>query len=426
MAEIDIHTEVFNDVYLPYLQDTTPLQIMFGGSSSGKSVFAVGQRTVYDLMNGGRNYLICRQVANTIKHSVYNEVTKAIKQWKVGHLFNINKSEYTITCKSNGYQILFGGLDDVEKLKSITPEKGVITDIIVEEATETEKESIKQLEKRLRGGDESISKRITLLFNPILQTHWIYQKYFTSIAWADDQTEYRDENICILKTTYKDNKFLTDQDRRKLENEKDSYYYDVYTLGKWGILGDVIFRNWKVANLDDPQDDYYLPEEWRTNRRIGLDFGFSSDPAAMPVMHYDKKRSRLYFLDELYERGLTNQELALEIIRMNGDDYVVCDSAEPKSIQELREKGVNARGAKKGKDSVNFGIQWLQGLELIINAKCVNTRREFSTYHWKKDKDGNALRIPVDKDNHLIDGTRYAMEDDMVETQSVALYDPSN
>jgi phage terminase large subunit len=412
MSEIEFHTKVMNKVYLKRLHDMTPFQIIFGGSSSGKSVFAVGERTVLDLLQGGRNYLICRQVAQTIKHSVYNEVTKTIKRWGVSNKFKINKSEFTITC-TNGYQILFGGLDDVEKIKSITPELGEITDIVVEEATETERESIKQLEKRLRGGDEKITKRITLLFNPILQTHWIYQDYFASIKWADDQTEYQDENISILKTTYKDNKFLTKQDISRLENEKDKYYYDVYTLGKWGILGDVIFKNWKCLDLSK-EGDYYLPVEQRTNRRNGLDFGFSSDPAAIPVMHYDKMRKRLFIYDEFYERGLTNQELSVEITNLIGKDLITCDSSEPKSIQELQIAGVNARGAKKGKDSVNFGVQWLQGLEIIIDVKCVNAKREFSTYHWKKNKDGDSLRIPVDKDNHLIDAARYALEDDMI------------
>lgn len=425
MNEIKLHTEVFNEIYLKRIDDMSPLQILFGGSSSGKSVFAVGQRTVYDILRGGRNYLVCRQVAKTIKHSVYNEICKIIDQWKLGHLFKRNKSEFTITC-INGYQILFGGLDDVEKMKSITPEKGVITDIIVEEATETEKESIKQLEKRLRGGSEDVKKRLTLLFNPILQNHWIYQDYFASIEWSDDQTEYQDENISILKTTYKDNKFLTKQDISRLENEKDEYYYNVYTLGKWGILGDVIFKNWKCLDLSDASHDYYLPVEQRINRRNGLDFGFSSDPAALVCMHLDKMRKRLYIFDELYERGLTNQELAPMVLTMIGRDSITCDSSEPKSIQELQVAGINAMGARKGKDSVNFGVQWLQGYEIIIDVHCVNAKREFSTYHWKKNKDGQSMRIPVDKENHLIDAVRYGLEDDMIEIESTAIYNPWN
>ena len=204
---VEVYTEVFNDAYLPYLEDKTPLQIYYGGSSSGKSVFVVGQRTVWDLMNGGRNYLICRQVGRTIRNSVYNEILKVISSWGVGSLFNVNKSDMVITC-SNGYQILFVGLDDVDKLKSITPARGVITDVIVEEATEAELASIKQLEKRLRGGSDAIQKRINLLFNPILQSHWIYKEYFNSINWTDKQKEYKSDELLILKTTYKDNRFL--------------------------------------------------------------------------------------------------------------------------------------------------------------------------------------------------------------------------
>lgn len=425
MSEVEIHSEVFNSCYLRRLEDQTPTQIFYGGASSGKSFFAVGQRVVYDLLKGGRNYLICRQVARTIKNSVYNEVTKTIKQWGVQGLFRINKSEFTITC-NNGYQILFAGLDDVEKIKSITPEKGVLTDVVIEEATETARESIKQLEKRLRGGSEAIQKRITILFNPIIKTHWIYQDYFATIGWADTQTEYHDENLSILKTTHKDNNFLTAQDHAKLENEKDEYFYNVYTLGNWGVLGDVIFKNVHIANLNDPTDKYYLPEAHRTNRRNGLDFGFSSDPAAMPMIHLDKMRKRIYIFDELYERGLTNQELALFVKEKIGTDYVTCDSAEPKSIHELNLAGVNAIGAKKGKDSINFGIQWLQGYDIIIDVTCVNAQREFTTYHWKKNKDGDSMRIPVDRDNHLIDGLRYALEDDMLESESVAVNDPTN
>jgi len=407
MSEITfkIKPRVLNSAYLPYLKDGTPFQIFFGGSSSGKSVF-LAERAVFDVVDGKRNYLICRQVGRTIRGSVAQEIHKVIKAWNLNEYFVTNKTDGTITCK-NGKQIVFSGLDDVEKLKSITPADGVFTDIWVEEATETDKESIGLLLKRQRGGSEAVPKRVTLSFNPILQSHWIYTEYFAGVAWADDQTQYRDDEILIVKTTYKDNRFLTKQDIKRLENEKDEYLYNVYTLGAWGILGDVIFKNWKVQDLSDKLDQM-------TNHRAGLDFGFSSDPAAMPVMHYDQMRSILYIYDEFYERGLTNQALAAEIIKLIGSKPVTCDSAEPKSIAELQSAGVSALAAKKGKDSVNFGIQWLQGLnEIIIDAKCVNAKKEFSTYHWKKDKDGNALRVPVGKNDHLIDATRYALEDDM-------------
>jgi phage terminase large subunit len=390
------------------------VQIIFGGSSSGKSLF-LAQRVVWDLLNGGRNYLVCREVGRTVRGSVAQEIGKVISTWGLSQLFSINKTDGTITCH-NGYQVIFTGLDDVEKLKSITPAKGVITDVWVEEATEAEPDAIKQLMKRQRGGDEKTPKRLTLSFNPILQSHWIYQHYFASIAWADDQKEYHSPELSILKTTYKDNAFLTAEDVKDLENETDSYYYNVYTLGNWGILGDVIFTNWHVIDMSQMQAQF-------TNPRHGLDFGFSSDPAAGWFAHYDREKKSIYIYDELYERGLTNDTLASRLKEKISIAPIACDSAEPKSIQELCNYGVNAYPAKKGKDSVNFGIQWMQQQTLYIDAKCVNAKREISTAHWKKDKNGNVLRIPNDKDNHLLDAGRYAHEGDMIVMESGTIED---
>jgi phage terminase large subunit len=426
--KVKISKKVFNKAYLPHLNNYARVQIFFGGSSSGKSVF-LAQRAVWDILKGKRNYLICRAVARTIKRSVFQEVKKVITAWGLWSEFDKNETDLTITC-NNGYQILFAGLDDVEKLKSITPAKGVITDVWLEEATEAEADDIKQLMKRQRGGSDDILKRFVLSFNPIMQSHHIYTTYFNDIAWADDQKEYTSDGLAILKTTYKDNHFLTKQDVADLENEKDKYFYDVYTLGNWGILGDVIFTNWVIADLSDPASEYYLPDEQRTNHRNGLDFGFGGAPAGMPVTHYDKNHKRIYIFKELYEYGLTNDLLANEIKELVGDWHidkdgnrvcgntqpVTCDSAEPKSITELQKYGVNARSAKKGKDSVNFGIQWLQQQTMVIDKRCVKSKTEIQQYQWKKDKDGNSMKVPVDKNNHIIDGLRYGYEDDMEET----------
>lgn len=400
---IEIDHRVFNSAYLPHLDNLSRTQIFYGGSGSGKSVF-LAQRCVIDVLKGGRNYLVCRQVGRTIRKSVFNEIKKVITDFSVKDLFTVNQSDLVITCK-NGYQILFSGLDDSEKIKSITPEKGVITDIWVEEATETEKNTIKDLYKRQRGGSGETLKRMTLSFNPILQTHWIYQEYFSKAVLSDSQTEYKSDNLSILKTWYIHNRFLTPEDVADLENETDSYYYNVYTLGNWGVLGNVIFKNWRVEDLSKMRDQL-------TNHRNGLDFGFSSDPAAMPVTHYDKKNKTIYIYDELYEVGLTNDVLADEVKKKIPNQYVKCDSAEPKSIAELNKYGVYAIPAKKGKDSVLFGIQWLQQQTIIIDSRCINAKNEISQYKWKEDAGGNALPVPVDKNNHLIDGLRYAYEDE--------------
>lgn len=407
MISVNIPKSTLNDVYIPYVDNDARTQIYYGGSSSGKSVF-LAQRDVIKLMRGGRNFLICRQVAKTLRGSVVQEVKKTITKWGISHLFDVNKTDGTITCIQNGYQIVFAGLDDVEKLKSITPAKGVFTDIRVDEATEIARDSLKQLEKRQRGGSENVKKTLTISFNPIYQNHWIYEDYFASIGWADSQTEYSTPELSILKTWYIHNKFLTKQDIEGLLNEKDEYYRNVYTFGNWGVLGDVIFTNWRVEDLSGMADQF-------TNIRNGLDFGFATHPAGISRSHYDAERKIIYIFDELYETGLTNDLLSDEAKRICGNEYIKGDSAEPKSITEMQQHGVNIFGAKKGKDSITFGIDWLKQNTIIIDKRCVNHIKEFQQYQWKKDANGNAVTPPkpVDKNNHLIDALRYAYEDDM-------------
>ena len=415
MTDVIIEPGVFNDVYLPYLRDMSRTQIFYGGSASGKSVF-LAQRAVYDVMRGKRNYLVVRLVARTLRGSVFTEICRVISRLGLAKLFNINKSDMLITC-TNGYQIIFAGLDDVEKLKSLVPAKGVITDIWVEEATEVSRNDVKQLYKRQRGGSDDIPKRLTLSFNPIMQTHWVYETYFNNISLTDSQTEYKSNALSILKTWYIHNRFLTQDDIKDLENEQDKYYRDVYTFGNWGVLGHVIFTNWRIEDLSSLQATF-------TNRRNGLDFGFSSDPAALSRSHYDQKNKTIYIFNELYELGMTNDVLAGDVIKICGRDRVICDSAEPKSIAELRLYNVDARPAVKGKDSVIYGIQWLQQQSIVIDAKCVNTKNEFLQYKWKEDKNGVAIRQPIEHNNHIIDATRYAYEEDSLAYEMTMVDDP--
>ena len=402
-VDVNIPPDVFNKIYYAYLHEDARIQIYYGGSGSGKSVF-LAQRAVFDLMNGGRNYLITRKVGRTLRNSVFAEVLRVIGDWGVGRLFNVNKSEMAITCV-NGYEIIFIGLDDPEKLKSIVPKKGAITDVWVEEATECARDDVKQLLKRQRGGSSSVPKRLTMSFNPILRTHWIFQDYFSHISMTDTQTSYKAHNLSILHTWHIHNRFLTESDRSDLENETDSYYYNVYTLGLWGVLGNVIFTNWTVEDLSNRIDQFI-------NRHNGLDFGYAANPAAVIMTHYDRAHKMIYIFGELYETGLTNDMLASKTLEMINKDSVICDSAEPKSIAELQKYGVRAVPAKKGKDSVSYGIQWLKQQRIVIDTSCVNTKNEMEQYKWREDKNGNALPEPVDKNNHLIDALRYAYETD--------------
>lgn len=325
----------------------------------------------------------------------------------LGRYFKISKTEMLITCQTNGSQIVFAGLDDVEKVKSINPARSVFTDIWIEEATEIAYADYKQLDKRLRGISAHF-KRMTLSFNPIYREHWIFEEFFD--IWDDDKRKAESEGLSILKTTYIDNKFLMPEDRAALENETDPYYRNVYTLGNWGVLGDVIFRNWSVADLTEMK-------KTADNILYGLDFGFSSDPCGVVKVYFYKPKKIIYILDELCESGLTNTMLAGILKGFCNGGYIVCDSAEPKSIKELQNNGIRATGAKKGPDSVEHGIQWLQGCTIVVDIKCQQMKNELQLYQWRKDKDGRSMRVPEDRNNHLIDAMRYAME-----TESTARY----
>ena len=407
---VKISKEVFNERYIAYLKSVIRTEIFFGGSSGGKTVF-LAQRCVIDLLEGGRNYLIIRNTAHTLRASVFNEVRKVIWRFSLEKLFKINITEMTITC-ANDYQIYFRGLDDTEKLKGIIPIKGVITDIWVEEATETKRDDIKQLNKRLRGKSK-VPKRITLSFNPIMRSHWIFKEFFG--GWIEGETEYHDDKLLILKTTYKDNlRFLEQDDIDELENEQDPYYRDVYTLGNWGILGDLIFTNWKIEDLSKIKNTFGTYYN-------GLDFGFSNDPSAAGRQAI--KGKKLYILQELiYEKGLTNDAIAGKLKPAIGKEYIRCDSSEPKSIAELRGYGIEALAAKKGPGSVNFGIQYLKQFEIIIDRSCQNAINEFQLYQWKQDKDGEVINVPIDKFNHFIDQVRYALNDRIFEREKEEEY----
>lgn len=397
-----------NPAYLPYFNKPQFLQIFFGGSSSGKSFF-ITDKIVLDTIQGC-NWLCCRNVANTIKRSVFNEITKSISSMGMTQYFSINRSDMIITCKLNEKQILFCGLDDVEKVKSITPQNGVLERIFIEEATEIKRDAYLQLKKRLRGRTEH-SKHILMAFNPILKSHWIYQEFFG--GWQDDKTVYEDENALIVKTTYKDNMFLTEDDRKLLEDETDPYFYNVYTLGNWGILGNVIFKNWKVEDLTEriPTFDKIY---------CGCDFGYAVDENALIKVHYDKKNKKIYVFDEYYQAGMSDDELVRVGKSFFGNNYVACDSSEPKSIDYLAMNNIKAYPVKKGADSINRGIRWLQGHEIIVDVKCQNFKNELEIYHWQEDKYGNAMAKPVDANNHLIDALRYSLETVMLEAEARA------
>lgn len=242
---VNISKSVFNDVYLPYLEDYDSRYLVFyGGGSSGKSYFIV-QRYVTKLLRTKMNLLVVRQTGDTNRNSTFALFMQVISNWNMGTLFDISESNLRIRCK-NGNEVIFKGLDDVEKVKSTTFKSGELTDIWVEEATECDEADINQLKVRLRGGVSK--KQMVLSFNPINITHWIKRHFVDGVV----------EKATVCFSTYKDNKFLTDADKEVLENFKNlnPYYYDVYCLGHWGTLGKSYFDseriNKRIEDLEAP------------------------------------------------------------------------------------------------------------------------------------------------------------------------------
>ncbi len=385
-----------------------PIQILYGSAASGKSYYKLGQQTPLELLKGDRNFLVCRQTARSSHASTFNEVCKGIRRLppELAKLFKINKSDFTITAP-NGYQILFVGLQDVEKVKSITPAKGVLTDIIIEEASEITEESFNQLLKRLRGKTKLIgNKRVVLMFNPILKTHWIYKRFFAG-RFSDDQKFYASKKLLIQKTTYIDNiNNLTrdDVDKITLRNpsleEKDDYVYQVYALGNWGILGDLIYTNWTITDLSGTENrfsDYYN----------GQDFGFNPNPSATVRTAYEN--NTIYVLWEYGNTRLSMTSLAGTIKPKIKSELITCDNQE-NYINELWDLGVKAVKAKKGPGSVKHGIEWLRDKKIVIDKRCVKTINEISTYQNKKDPYGQTLDEPLKKDDHFMDALRYAYD----------------
>ena len=377
-----------NPVYYPLLKDRTPTLILFGGSSSGKSYF-LAQRIVINTLQG-ENTLVIRKVDSTLKDSVYPLIKSVISEWGLTTLFSINKSDKTITC-NNSYQIIFRGLQDPERIKSITCEKGLITSIFVEEATELSIDDYKQLSLRMRGRS-SVKKQMVLAFNPISINHWIKKRFFDKCS----------DSVKIVKTTYKDNAYLSEEDIDRIESLRDidEVYYNIYALGDWGSLGNLVYSNWSTADLEEQIDtfDHYF---------YGIDFGFNHPFSCVKVAMKDDV---IYILDEIYEKGKTNTEMIDLIKPMVGGSMVLCDSAEPRSIKEFYDNGINAVGVKKGADSVKHGIQWIKQHKIIVNSvRCPNVINELGLYKYRQDKNGIIYEEPVDANDDALDAFRYAL-----------------
>ena len=387
---------IFNDVYFPLLLDYSKrYEVYYGGAGSGKSVF-IAQKLLIKAINKKRRILIIRKVGTTLKDSVFPLVIDMLKKWKIYEYCKINLSTYTITLPNESV-LLFRGLDDSEKIKSITD----ITDIWCEEATELNLDEFTQLDLRLRAlVDDS---QIWCSFNPVSKENWVFKK------WFDKDAIYDKENTMILKTTYKDNKFLPDSYINALEEKIHSnpQYYKVYALGEFATLEGLVLTNWRKEEFDAMELAALGLEH-----RAGMDLGWIDKSAIIDTL-YDRDNKTIYVFNEFYKSGCQLSELASAIGDMNlKKTKIYVDSSEPRSIQYFKNEGINAEGCAKGKDSVKAGLMFLQDHLIVVHPKCVNFITELENFSYIKSKQtGEWTEDTTHEWSHAIDACRYAYSD---------------
>ena len=370
------------------------------GSRASKKSKTTALRFIYNLMKYDKsNLLVIRKTYRTLKDSCWTDLKWATQRLEVADKWDFKLSPLEATYLPTGQKILFRGLDDPLKVTSITVEYGYLCWAWLEEAYEVMDESdFDVIDESIRGEIPlNLWKQWVITFNPWNDRHWLKSRFFD----AKD-----DPDILALTTNYKCNEWLDKSDLDLFERMKKNNprRYQVAGLGQWGVVEGLIYENYEPRKfeLKDIKDCVTV---------CGLDFGYTNDPTAFFMGFYDESNKELYVWDEFYEKGLTNRKIYQRITSMGyGKEKIIADSAEPKSIDELREFGLRVRGAKKGRDSINNGIQFIQDLKIIIHPRCVNFMTEISNYVWDKDKFGKTLNQPVDDFNHLMDAMRYAVE----------------
>lgn len=369
------------------------------GSRASKKSKTTALWFIYKLMQYSKaNLLAIRKTYRTLHDSCFEELKWATKRLGVDNLWRFKESPLEAIYKPTGQHIYFRGLDDPLKVTSITVDIGCLCWCWIEEAYEITSESdFDTLDESIRGEvPKNLFKQITLTFNPWNEHHWLKKRFFDSES----------PEVLALTTDYTCNEWLDKSDLQVFENmkEKNPRRYQVAGLGNWGIVDGLVYENWE-------EKEFTLGTIKECQSAFGLDFGYTNDPSAFFVGFVNIESQEIYVYDEFYEKGMSNKAIADTVKQMGySKEKITADSAEPKSIDELNALGLHVKGASKGKDSINNGVQWIQDFKIIIHPRCVNFLTEISNYTWDKDKFGNKINKPIDDFNHLMDAMRYGLE----------------
>lgn len=389
-----------------------------GGRGSAKSSF-VSLEIVDGIMNDPTaNGIVFRRYANTLRESVFSQIAWAIDALGVAHLWRGSVSPMVYTYIPTGQQIFFRGLDDASKLKSIKPRNGTFKFVWFEEFSELNggNQVRNVLQSVVRGGNDF---RIFNSFNPPLSVNSWANKY---ILIPDDRAVVFRTDYTMIPAEWLGEAFILEAERLREINEQ-AFRHEY--MGEAVGSGGEVFPNVEAREITDAeieQMQYFY---------CGVDWGFSVDPFAFIRCSYDRRTQTVYILDEIVKRGCSNTEVA-DMIKakgydkaapaeyytspLGGDIYqtkqlIICDSAEPKSIADLRKQGIKAKECKKYPGSVNYGIRWLQSKRIIIDPRRTpHAFKEFTEYEYEQTKDGEFLASVPDRANHLIDSTRYSLD----------------
>ena len=372
------------------------------GSRGSKKSTTISMWIIYNMMKYPlANTLVVRRVFNTHKDSTYTQLKWASNNLGVSHLWKFSKSPLEATYIPTGQKILFRGLDDPMSITSITVEHGHLCWCWFEEAFQVMNEDdFNKIDMSIRGEmPPGYFKQITLSFNPWSEKHWLKRRFF----------DIKDDDILASTTTYKCNEYLGEDDIQVFEKMKlnNPRRYNIEGLGNWGIAEGLVYENFEELefNIED------IKRRNNIKSAFGLDFGYTNDPTAFICTLVDLDNKEIYIFDEHYQKAMTNKMIS-DMIKYKGysKEMIIADSSEPKSIDDIQRNGIyRILPAKKGKDSILNGIQFIQDFKIYVHPKCENTIVELSNYVWS-NKEGVNINKPIDEYNHLMDALRYALE----------------
>jgi phage terminase large subunit len=382
--------KTFNKVYIPVMNSNKRYKVVFGGRGSGKSHWAASFLVILYLYTSGRNALALRKTAKSSRTSTFNYIRACINRWGLQDLIEINLTTMTFTFP-NGNQIVCGGLDNADKLKSIMFANGKdLSDIWFEEGDQIDPTDFQTMDFTIRG----INPQIIFTFNPVNKQSWIYKEFF----------ERPREDAYVLRTNYLDNEFLNQDfiDRMERLKEEDPELYDIIGIGNWGNLRDIVYRNYEIKNI--PLEDTYYDYIY-----FGLDFGFNDPNALVKVGIKDQE---IYILNELKVDSITDDELfelMKDVANVPLNALIHADHAPNRQARIIKLGYRNMVNAIK--TNKEEAVSQLSKKKIYVHPDCENFIKEISLYRWRKDSNGNVMDKLIDGNDHLLDAMLYSLRE---------------